>query len=155
MSSKRGKLISDAEFRRWWADETMCIGDMAARLGVSLHAVSCRAKARGLPARPRTRQLKISDTAEFTAMWNAGVQTRDIMEHFGCSHLTPRNTAARLGLKPRGWGWYSPVRLADYLRDKEAAAMAAAMAASAAETRAVMKLCEMTDHPSIFNKRAA
>lgn len=125
-AAHRGKVVSEAEFRRMWNDPTLTAMQIGAILGVTPQAVFLRGKKRGLSSRKAMicATKCVLPVKEFTDMWIAGVQTRDIIAHFGCSHLTPKNTAKRLGLPLRGRGWQSGVRLADYLEQRMARRMA-------------------------------
>lgn len=135
MSGARGRRVSLAEFRRMWSDPALCVDDIAAALGVSRQAVRSRARKRGLPPRRKPVALAIRDIGTFAAMWSAGVPTAAIMAHFACSHLTPRNTAARLGLQPRGRAWRAKTTLPAFLKDE----LGRRLAEAAAGTRSVMR----------------
>lgn len=135
MSVERGRRVSAAEFRRMWLDPDLRVDDIAAELGITRQAVQCRARARGLPQRVPPAVCSIRDLETFAAMWTAGVPTKDIMAHFGVSHLTPRNTAARLGLPPRGRAWQPKTALRAFLEE----ALARRLAACAAATRRVQR----------------
>lgn len=123
----RGKEMSEAAFRRLWNDPALTKEAIGRCLGISSQAVSQRAQSRGLPARPpRTyASLCVLPVDEFRDMWLAGVMTRDIIAHFGCSHLTPKNTARRLGLPLRGRSWqHRGITIEEYRQVQLAQAMA-------------------------------
>lgn len=141
MSGERGRRVSAAAFQRMWSDPTLRVDDIAAQLGVTRQAVQHRARQRGLPPRRRPVVLRINDLDTFAAMWTAGVPTKDIMWHFGCSSLTPRNTARRLGLPPRGRAWRATTTLQAF-REED---LARRLATAAAETRRAMRAAEMVD----------
>lgn len=140
-----GRRISNAEFRRMWLDPAFRVSDIAAELGVTRQAVQCRARARGLPPRRPPAVLAIPDLETFAAMWSAGVPTKDIMAHFACSHLTPRNTAARLGLPRRGRTW-RPTTTLHAFREEELGRRLAVSAATARRAhRAVERAARAMD----------
>ena len=100
----RGKTISEAAFKRMWADPKVTVVDMAAALGISPQAVSRRAMHRGLSNRGRLAAISIKDDEAFKAMWEAGKTLAEIAEHFGCCRHSATATRKRLGLKPRPRG---------------------------------------------------
>ena len=115
---RRGRVVSESEFRRLWADKGLSLQEIGAQLGISQQAVSCRAKARGLPPRGKNYQrlcaIPPSREAELRALWEAGVGSRDICSHFGVCH-TSLGVAVRLfGLPRRGSGWRPRITLEDW-----------------------------------------
>lgn len=132
--AKRGKVISEAEFRRLWNNPWLSMCAIARILGISDKAVSSRAKTRGLP--PRSYDMRAQHRLpedEFRKLWLAGVRTRDIVVHYGCHHLTPANTAKRLGLAARGRGFaHYGISMEDYC----AQILSRKMAAEAARRQA-------------------
>lgn len=132
--------VSEAEFL--WLDSSLSLADVGQRLGISDDAVSKRAKRRGLPQRSRGGSARRSVPVNFAEMWRAGVATPDLARLCGSGPDFPTRTAKRLGLasRPVGRG-FKAISLADYLQQQ----LAARLAASAAETRAVMRLSEMVD----------
>lgn len=53
MTAKRGKRVSEAEFRRLWEDMSISQAEIGRRLGISGEAVRYRAKTRKLQPRPK------------------------------------------------------------------------------------------------------
>lgn len=126
---RRGKTISEAEFRRLWDDPEISSSAIAKRLDITVSAVCCRARIRGFPP----RQKYMLPEKEFRELWNAGVRTGDIVRHYGCSHMTPPNMARHLGLPRRGKGFSQRgIRMEDY----QAQRLAKEMAAEAARRQA-------------------
>lgn len=146
MMAKRGIRMSNADFRALWFDLSISSAEIGRRLGISGSAVRQRARARGLPTRGYNRygQYLIGPDrqAEFVALWQAGVLSRDIAAHYSTHCITIADNAARLGLPRRGKSWqHRGITLAEY-RQRQ---INAALSASAAETRAQILLGEMAD----------
>lgn len=145
-------VVPLAAVRRAWLDSPDTVGDIAKSFGISYGALYHLVQQQGWPQRsrrPKSAKLTIEGVEPPTA---AGVLDEEIARHFGVTVQAVRIFRIRKGIKKkRGKG----ITMADFLARKAETDMAAAMARSAAETRAVLKLCEMADHPSIFNKRAA
>lgn len=139
----RGKVMSEAAFARLWADDTVTINEIAARLGVCRQAVSIRAAVRGLPPRKgRYKRPRVEDQhPDIAPMWRANVGLRDMAAHFGCSHTAIIKAADRLGLPKRSGTRWDMISVEDYL----ALRLRIAMAASARETAAVLKNSQMVD----------
>jgi hypothetical protein len=99
MTVKRGKQVSEAEFRRMWNDHSMPAQVIADRLGISVSAVGCRARCRNLPNRPggkgSGRRLK---KELFREMWDANVKPAHIAGFF---KVCPENVTKRA----RIWGF--------------------------------------------------
>jgi DNA-binding CsgD family transcriptional regulator len=114
---KRGKSVSDAEFRRLWGDRSLTLAEVGSILGISGAAVTSRAECRGLPHRPMGPVPSISDSNLFEQMWNDGVMLVEIAQHFRVSARTVRNHVARLGLSRRPTGRKSNViHLNDFMQ---------------------------------------
>src|SRR5699024_8893958 len=77
-ATKRGKVISDAEFERLWSDYSLTCAQIGAWLGIARQSVSTRARRRGLPPRPQGRRVPAYDGALFGRMVSAGVRQADI-----------------------------------------------------------------------------
>lgn len=140
------KRIPASRIREVWLDETISAEEAARRVGLTRVNLWIRAKAMGLPSRGRGGHPKVMEKAEFLALWHANVSRSEIAGHFGCSISTPYQTARRLGLPTVRPG--RQITLAEYRHQRAEAALARAMAASAAETRRELKLAEMVDAPS-------
>ncbi len=135
-AANRGKLVSDAEFRRMWQDKAAWpLQRIADALGVSEPAVRSRALARGLPARgnakPTLRKVEGRED-EFRSMWSFGVRSSLIAAHFCGGVRWVIRTAKRLGLPPRKRGM---VRATATLAEWHDAQIAAAMATDPAANR--------------------
>lgn len=143
MAAKRGKRISEAEFRRLWDDLSITVAEIGERLGIGQTAVSSRARTRKLPPRPaRNGTAPVCDPDVLTRLWLADVPILEIAAALGCDEKTVRNTRRRLGLSERGPGKRkTAVSLADF----RALQLRIAMAASARETQAAMWDSEMVD----------
>lgn len=100
-ATKRGKVISDAEFERLWSDYSLTCAQIGAWLGIARQSVSTRARRRGLPPRPQGRRVPAYDGVLFGRMVSAGVRQADIAAHFGISDTTVRAHARRAGLVPK------------------------------------------------------
>lgn len=140
-----GKTVSEAEFRRMWMDPSLSAAEIGRRLGITHQAVSHRARQRGLPPRKGpnvTARRRLIDGPEFAAMWQASVSLTDLARLYGCSHGTVCNAARRMGLPPRYTNRWHMITLADY----RALQLRAAMAASASETAAALRMAEMVDN---------
>lgn len=104
----RGKIVSEAAFRRMWMDLTMSREEIGALIGITPQCVMKRAQRRGLPSRKVLAHdtCRVFDVDEFRDMWVTGVRTKDILAHFGCSNPTTTAAAKRFGLPPRGRRWH-------------------------------------------------
>lgn len=143
MASKSGKRISDAEFRRLWADLSITVAEIGERLGIGQTAVSSRARTRKLPPRPaRNGVTPVCNPAVLTRLWLADVPILEIAGALGCDEKTVRNTRRRLGLPERGPGKRkTAVSLSDY----RALQLRNALAARAREEQAALRNAEMVD----------
>lgn len=136
MRRAEGKRVSPAEFRRLWFDQSLRVEDIAAQLGITRQAVTCRARVRGLPSRRTLRVYPVLiNDPEFADMYLAGVGARELAAHYGCHRLLIPKTAARLGLPPRSRGWMPLITMADYRQQRLAKRMAAVAKAESAAAR--------------------
>ena len=135
------KPFSAKAFAAAWADESLRRPQIAAMFGISNLHCWRRAKALGLPPRRQGPPRKATPDAFIKAAWLAGVGSRAICRAAGIDDETLYSRVREMGLPLRGPGKRPKMTLADFrevqLRD--------AMAISAAETRAHMKLAEMVD----------
>ena len=116
--------ITRAALEPVWMRKDITIENIAKTLGVSRQAVSYKAKALGLPSRygnQRPKQKVDDDT--FTRMWLAGVNTREMAEHFGYAHPSAiGHRRVLLGLPARKrstggknhGGWVQTISLAQF-----------------------------------------
>lgn len=150
MPAKRGKCISEAEFRRMWMDGGLMVADIAAQLGVTVSAVCCRAKLRGFPPRKAIRNRVINDP-EFAELYLSNVMTRDLCALYGVTHSRINRTAARLGIRIRNLRGKAGVTIETY----RAAKVLIAMRASARVEQAAMINAEMVDGKAKTGRWAA
>lgn len=129
------RRITRDDLEPLWSRADITIDRMAEVLGVTRQAVSCKAKALGLPSRAWNRYSPAPEHA-FRRMWLAGVRSREIAAHFGYSQVKSVTQRARkLGLPKRGPGTDIPfTSLSAYLEPALAGRMAA-QAAREAEDR--------------------
>lgn len=144
MPAKRGKRVSDAEFRRMWLDPDMTAAQIGTALGVSAQAVFSRAKIRGLPPRGNAKEWHITDPL-FPAMWAGGVRLCLLAQHYGCTDNVVRMTAKRMGLSRPRVSRHHGLTVAEWQART-------VIAAAAIQTRIAMKNAEMLD---VIQKRAA
>ncbi|MFY0309652.1 hypothetical protein ACFMBG_07115 [Leisingera sp. D0M16] len=106
---------------------------IAAALGVTRQGLSYKAKTLGLSSRAKVRKRLVDDET-FTRMWNAGVCSTEMAEHFGYTHRSAIGTRRRnLGLpaRTRGrggtnhGGWQQTISLAQFFEAELAEAMRA------------------------------
>jgi hypothetical protein len=150
MQAHRGKRISDAQFRRWWDDPALTLGEIGARLGVSSKAVSQRAAVRGFPQRVGGR-CRIYDAARIVALYRLGLSERAVAAVMGCSRCAVQGALNAAGVVRRVRGVPSPLR-PEAARE---ALVALAMRGAARETRAAMRDAEMIDRASPKRRVAA
>lgn len=138
----RTRKLSSAAIRAAWQDLSVTKEEAAARLGISGRYLQQLASAMGLPHRPGYVAPRSDiDPVELARMWRAGLATKDIAEAFGVFRNTVRRHAEMAGLQPRHRGFTGKISLTEY-RQRQ---MAARLSDSAAETRAALRMAEMTD----------
>jgi hypothetical protein len=143
--SHRGKRISEAEFRRLWADMGLSISEIGRRLGVSCNAVKRRAEVRGFPDRLQGRPFgRTYDHDRIAALYRAGLSMQAIARIEGCAQNSVLMALRRAGVKSRD-------RKDPMTTSVPAKAL---MAASARETRAALALSEMVDAPTRIARAA-
>lgn len=151
----RGKIVSEAAFRRMWEDLTISQVEIGRQLGISPAGVRGRAASRGLPprdpARPWRRKL---DHARIIRLYQSGLSTVSIAKMLGCDAGTVRAALVRaeVPLRPRHRNAPGAVTAEAWV--------AKVLAASARETEAALCLAEMKDgyrnpHTYYLRKRAA
>lgn len=134
-SAKRGKVVSEAEFRRMWMDETITAREIGEQLGVSEQAVRFRAKNRGLPPRKGGGgKFRKIDPVRFRRMWDANVGSADIARAFGVTQPGVNLRARQWGFPKRNCTRWNMVPLVRFL-----------WAETARQEQAAMKLAEMVD----------
>lgn len=110
-----------------WADPSLTIHDIAARLDITPSAVTQRVKARGLPPRKGgggcNRKL---DPALFRRMWDANVGAASIAEHFGVNTVTVTVRARQWGFPKRKCSRWNAISATAFLMRECAASEAAA-----------------------------
>lgn len=127
---RREVKYSPVEFRRLWADPSLRLDDIAARLGMVKRCVESRAVAMGLPKRKTGIPKVYAFPADFDDMWKAGVTTREIGAFVGRSHNLPSVEARRRNLKPRSKSCGKKLTMLAYQLAKRAKAERAAMIAA-------------------------
>jgi hypothetical protein len=134
-SAKRGKRVSEAEFRRMWLDESLTSREIGERLGVTEQAVRWRAKVRGLPHRKGGGgKFRKIDPVRFRAMWDANVGSADIARAFGVCQPCVNLRAREWGFPKRNCTRWNMVPLARFL-----------WAETARKEQAALRLAEMVD----------
>lgn len=135
MSARRGKRVSEAEFRRLWLDGNVSAQAIADRLGVTVQAVSSRAQIRGLPKRPggggTNRKL---EPRLFREMWDANVKPSHIAAFFGVHPECVTKRARLWGFPARNCTRWNSVTLAAFLLGR-----------AARTEQAALRLAEMVD----------
>lgn len=141
----RGKQVTVAEFRRMWFDPAMTVTDIAAALDICARSVWQRARHRGLPDRTTIIKPGPKPTldAAAEAMWRACVRSEDIAAAYGVNVSTVHQHVHRQGIKRQRPvdRWHPAITMAEY----RALQLRAAMAASARESEAALRLSEMVD----------
>lgn len=122
------KRIPNARIREVWLDSSLTTAEAAAAVGLVRVNLWRRAKAMGLPPRPRGRRAHLTEK-ELAPLWDAGVLASEIARHFDCSPVSVHGAARRLGLPRRPLGWRPRVTLADYRQTQLGLAMAQAASA--------------------------
>jgi hypothetical protein len=112
IAAHRGRRMSEAEFRRLWLSRDVTMEDIARIIGTTASAVYWRAHVRGLGSKPRARKLEW--TAEMTAMWHAGVCSRDMAAAAGVAPSTISRRAKAAGMPPRCTGYRPLMTLAEW-----------------------------------------
>lgn len=149
--ANRGKMVSNAEFKRLWLDRSNTVAEIGSMLGISGSAVTCRAIIRGLGPRDCGPLPSISDDVQFRAMWIARVAMCEIARELGVHVNTVRNHAIRLGLKRRSGGRSTAISMAQF-RHQQAVAR---LAETAQAERAQWALAEMIDGRASSGRWAA
>lgn len=148
--------IGGAEFEDMWRAgvriEDLCVAFSCTQQGI--HDAVTRL---GLPRRPKGGGGRFLLTIEryragiriggdeFRAMWLADVSIAAMAAYFGIARASLKRVADELGLPARRMGRRRQPDVAEWREAVAAEALRAAMARSAAETRAAMMLSEMVD----------
>lgn len=95
--------MSSAAIRAAWLDRTLSSEDAARSVGLSRVQFWKRAKALGLPPRPRGRRFSVAecDLPVIREMWERGVPRAKIAQQFGLAEQTPSALARRFGWSVR------------------------------------------------------
>lgn len=142
MDKSIAQPFTPAAFRRAWADDTLNAESVGRKFGIGLHAAHWRAKALGLPKKPRGRPSKI-DRAALADMWAAGVSLHGIALHFNVHETSIWRSIHRAALPKRKPDAPDQMTLARYRETL----LAAAMADTARIEQRQFKLAEMWDQP--------
>jgi hypothetical protein len=142
--AKRGRRVSEAEFRRLWENEATTIAEIGAYLGISRQAVRFRALRRGLPPRRAGPKISYNKKHEpvFVAMYQAGLSRDDIASVLGFSPWSVADIARRLGLQPRARTWRAKTTLAQYREQQIASQMLTVAKAEVAAMRSANQRME-------------
>lgn len=131
-----GRKVSEAEFRRMWADMSVSVEEIGRRLGISGNAVKMRAKRRDLPDRPRGRPFaRRHDHDRMVRLYRAGLSMAAVAQAVGCREHTVLQALRRAGEPSRDR--HDPITTGSLLQ--------AVMAAVARETKAAMRRASMVD----------
>lgn len=148
--AKRGPKLSEAEFRRLWADLSVSVAEIGRRLGISGNAVKQRAKVRNLPDRPKGRPFaRVHDHDRIVALYRSGLSMIAVARVMGCTLHNVLMALRRAGVPSR-----------DRKDPKTTGSlMCAALAIRAAEEQRALHLAGMVDGPrdprSVLGRRAA
>ena len=135
---RTGKRVSEAEFRRMWADLSLSQAEIGRRLGISGEAVRFRAASRDLPPRPPQRPFaRQFDHERIVRLYLAGMSADAVAKRVGCSRAVVKAAVIRAGHQMRSRNMPGRPKPDDLLRE--------AMAASAREEQAALRLAEMVD----------
>jgi hypothetical protein len=123
--ANRGQVISLREFSDLWNDDRLTVQQIGDRLGVTIQAVSARAKSRGLPPRGKmtARKIAMESVPLLRSMWVANVGLREMQRHFGCCHTAITKAARRLGFPPRNATRWNIITIAEFMDQQTAARM--------------------------------
>lgn len=106
-SNRRGRQVSEAEFRRMWTDPKLTGRDVARALGITDNAAISRARYRGLQPQGQAKAHRLQmivppeREAEFKRLWLGGVSYAEMAEHFGCNTVSIWRVAKRLRMPSR------------------------------------------------------
>lgn len=147
----RVSVFSVTRLRQLWADDRLTNDQIAATLNLHPRMLSQHARSLGLPQRRMGQKQKVRFGPEFEVMWNANVLSREIARHYGCRICSVEHEVRRRGLQRRRRckGWLAEAKTLDQFREWQ---LGQAMARTAAETEAVLKLAEMVDSPARMMK---
>jgi hypothetical protein len=148
--ARRGKRVSDAEFRRLWDDPALTLAAIGAKLEISVNAVLGRARVRGLSARPDGRR-PVYDRALLVALYRLGLSEQAVADRVGCARSVVNLALRAAGVARRERGKPSPLR-PEAARE---ALLALALRGVAQETTVAMRDAEMVDHLWTRRKAAA
>lgn len=135
MKANRGRVVSEANFRRMWDNLTIPKAEIGRRLGITGAAVTLRAEARGFPPRPTVRPWQqVHSKGEMVRLFDLGLSLTHIAEVLGCTASTVRHALKKSGRQMR------PIRKPAPVPRKDAAEvmLGALMASSAPQERAAV-----------------
>lgn len=148
----RSIVVPIAAVRRAWIESDETVREIAKRFGISYGALYKLTVDQGWPRRSRRPKTAVLTREAIEGPTAAGVLDAEIAAAFGVGADAVRLFRFRHGMrKVKGKG----ITMAEYRAQLAEEAMAAAMAGSAAETRQLMKVCEMVDHPSCGKSKVA
>lgn len=141
MAKRDSVRVSRAAFAAMWHDPAATTDQIAAAFGMHRSTVAPTGQRLGLPPRKTGTKPQIP-REPFASLWMAGVAAAEIAREIGVSRNYTCVLAQRFGLPKRRRGARNVITLADY----RALQLRAAMAASASETAAAMRMAEMVDN---------
>lgn len=149
---KRKHRYSPALLRALWADDSLSLAEIGARLG-GMHPVNVgkRGARLGLPPRRLGPKPSVEIGPEFDLMWSMGVKSQEIARFYGLSQprisRIVRGRGLQLRIPPAPQGRLTLAHFREWQLGQR-------MAQGAAETRAAMVLSEMVDAPTRFARAA-
>ena len=142
--ANKGKVVSEAEFRRLWEDMSISQEEIGRKLGITSQAVRYRAARRGLAPRPRARPFaRTVDYSRVVRLYKAGLSQVAVATIVGCPVPSVKAALVEAGVELRGRHRRASLSLRD--------AMAHVFAASARETQDALRKARMVD---IFGRAA-
>lgn len=149
---RRRLRYSPVLFRALWADDSLTLADIGARLG-GIHPVNVgqHGARMGLPPRKTGAKPRAAIGPEFDLMWRMGVKVREIARAHGIGQPRASRIAAERGLPPRIPPAPQGRMTLDQFREWQ---LGQRMAREAAETAAALRLSGMVDAPNRIARAA-
>lgn len=136
--AKRGKTVSEAEFRRMWLDLSISQNAIGRRLGISGEAVRFRAASRSLPSRGKDRPFaRRFDHGRIVRLYRAGLSMDVIGRMLGCTRSVVRHALDNAGVPRRSRHDPAALTVAEFTQ--------ASLAASARAEQEALWAADMVD----------